>query len=243
MTAAPAASAGPYAGHDLEVLAGMTHYYAWIMDYFAPFARGEMVEYGAGTGNVSVRLRPLAARLDLVEPSPRLAPALRERFRGDGAVAIHETNLETHVAAAPAGAYDGAVLVNVLEHIADDAEALRELFRVLRPGGALLLFVPALPFLFSRLDSVYGHFRRYRRDALVRLVAAAGFEVGSARYLDLLGVVPWWLLNTVGGAVTFNSTLVRLYDRIGVPLTRGIERLFTAPPFGKNVVLIARKRP
>ncbi|MCC7016461.1 MAG: class I SAM-dependent methyltransferase [Rhodospirillales bacterium] len=220
----------------------MTHYYAWIVDYFAPFARGALVEYGAGTGNVSARLRPLAAHLDLVEPSPRLLPVLRERFRGDAAVAVHETTLEAHVAAAPAGAYDCAVLVNVLEHIADDAAALRELFRVLKPGGALLLFVPALPFLFSRLDSVYGHFRRYRRDALVRLVADAGFEVCQARYLDLLGVVPWWLLNTLAGAVTFNPVLVRLYDRVGVPLTRGIERLFAAPPFGKNVLLLARKK-
>jgi SAM-dependent methyltransferase len=242
MTISPASSAGTYAGHDLEVLSGMTHYYAWIMDHFAPFVRGAMVEYGAGNGNISARLRPLAARLDLVEPSPRLVPLLRERFRSDAAVAVHESNLETHVAAAPASSYDCAVLVNVLEHIADDAAALRELLRVLKPGGALLLFVPALPFLFSRLDSFYGHFRRYRRDPLVRLVADAGFEVCCARYLDLLGVVPWWLLNTLGGAVTFNPALVRLYDRFGVPLTRGIERLFAAPPFGKNVLLIARKK-
>jgi SAM-dependent methyltransferase len=235
-------SAGIYAGHDLEVLAGMTHYYAWIADYFAPFARGATVEYGAGNGNFSAHLRPRAASLDLVEPSPRLAPSLRERFRGDAVVAVHETTIETHVAAAPAGAYDTVVLVNMLEHIADDAGALRELFRVLKPGGALLLFVPALPFLFSRLDSFYGHFRRYRRDALARLVADAGFEVGQARYLDMLGVVPWWLLNTLGGAVTFNPALVRLYDRVGVPLTRAIERLFPSPPFGKNVILIARKK-
>ena len=220
----------------------MTYYYAWIMDYFAPFVHGAMVEYGAGNGNLSTRLRPLAASLDLVEPSPRLIPLLRERFHGDAAVAVHDTNIETHVAATPAGAYDCAVLVNVLEHIADDAGALRDLFRVLKPGGTLLLFVPALPFLFSRLDAFYGHFRRYRRDPLARLVADAGFEVCSARYLDLLGVAPWWLLNTLGGAVTFNPTLIRLYDRVGVPLTRAIERLFKAPPFGKNVILVARKK-
>ena len=242
MTDAPASSAGTYAGHDLEVLSGLAHYHDWIMDHFAPFVRGAVIEYGAGNGNISARLRPLAARLDLVEPSPALVPSLRERFRGDAAVAVRDSNLESHIAAVPANAYDCAVLVNVLEHIADDAEALRALFRILKPGGTLLLFVPALPFLFSRLDSFYGHFRRYRRDALARLVADAGFEVGKARYLDMLGVAPWWLLNTLGGAVTFNPVLVRLYDRFGVPLTRAIERLLGVPPFGKNVVLIARKK-
>lgn len=242
MTAFPSPSAAAYAGHDLEVLSGLTHYYAWIMEHFVPFVQGVIVEYGAGNGIISARLSPLATRLDLVEPSPILVPLLRERFRGDAGVAIHESNLEVHVAAAPVNTYDCAVLVNVLEHIADDAAALHELYRVLKPGGALLLFVPALPFLFSRLDSFYGHFRRYRRDALARLVAYAGFEVREARYLDLLGVVPWWLFNTLGGAVTFNPALVRFYDRVGVPLTRGIERLFAAPPFGKNVLLIARKK-
>lgn len=237
----PSLAVDAYAGHDLEVLSGMTHYYSWIVDHFTPYARGATVEYGAGTGNISARLRPLVARLDLVEPSPRLLPAVRERFEGDAAVAVHESSLEAHVAAAPARAYDCAVLVNVLEHIADDSAALRELFRVLKPGGSLLLFVPALPFLFSRLDSVYGHFRRYRRDALARLVADAGFRVREARYLDLLGVLPWWLLNTLGGFVTFNPTLVRMYDNVGVPLTRAIERLLGAPPFGKNVLVIAQK--
>jgi SAM-dependent methyltransferase len=178
---AATAPADAYAGHDLEVLSGMTHYYAWIVDHFTPFARGATIEFGAGTGNVSARLRPLVARLDLVEPSPRLVPVLRERFRDDAAVAVIDANLEAHVAAAPARAYDCAVLVNVLEHIADDDAALRELFRVLKPEGTLLLFVPALPFLFSRLDTYYGHFRRYRRDDLVRRVADAGFEVRDAR--------------------------------------------------------------
>jgi SAM-dependent methyltransferase len=238
---APAAPADTYAGHDLEVLSGMTHYYSWIMDHFAPFARGRTIEYGAGTGNVSAKLRPFVDRLDLIEPSPRLLPHLRDRFRGDDAVTVHQANLEAHVASVPPASYDCAVLVNVLEHIADDAGALRALFRILKPGGSLLMFVPALPFLFSRLDSYYGHYRRYRRDALARLAGDAGFEAREARYLDLLGVAPWWLLNTVGGSVTFNPSLVRLYDRFGVPLTRAVERALGTPPIGKNVLLTARK--
>ncbi len=231
-----------YVGRDLEALSGMQHYYDWIVSYFAPHVRGDMIEYGPGNGTVSARLRPLVEKAELVEPSANLVAILRDKFRDDSAVVVHEQSLEAHLADCAAEAYDCAVLVNVLEHIADDSAALNAVHRTLRPNGVLLLFVPALPFLFSRLDAYYGHFRRYRRDDLAGLVRKAGFEVSTVRYLDLIGVAPWWLLNTVCGSITFNATLVRIYDRVFVPLTRFIEGLLPAPPFGKNVVLIAQKK-
>ena len=231
-----------YAGRDLEALSGMVHYYGWIVDYFAPHTHGRAVEYGCGNGTISARLLPHVEKLDLVEPSPNLVAILRDRFAGDAAVAVNAQTLETHVVASDSDTYDTAVLVNVLEHIADDTAALRELHRILRPGGALLLFVPALPFLFSRLDTLYGHFRRYRRDDLVGMIRAVGFDVADARYLDMLGVAPWFLLNTLCGATRFSPFMVRLYDRFGVPLTRFLESLLPTVPFGKNVLLIARKQ-
>ena len=74
------------------------------------------------------------------------------------------------------------------------------------------------------------------------MVRAAGFEVAVARYLDMLGVAPWWLLNTLCGATRCSPLMVRMYDRFGVPLTRFIEGLLPTVPFGKNVILIARKK-
>lgn len=232
-----------YDGHDLEGLSALSLYPDWIVALFAPYIRGTVIEYGAGAGAISTRLRPLAETLVLVEPSPHQCVELRARFAGDAAVMTEQVPLERHIAALADRNHDCAVLVNVLEHIADDGMALRELARILRPSGTLLLFVPALPFLFSKMDTVLGHYRRYRRDELADLVVASGFEVISARYMDFLGVAPWWLLNTLGGVVKFNPFLARLYDSVGVPLTRFIENLLPTVPFGKNVLLIARKKP
>lgn len=69
-----------YEGRDLEVLADMPNYYDWIIETFAPYLRGEVVEYGAGCGTISERLVPFANRLSLVEPSANLTHRLRERF-------------------------------------------------------------------------------------------------------------------------------------------------------------------
>lgn len=230
-----------YDGHDLEALSVLDNYHDWIVDLFAPHIRGAAIEYGAGIGANSRRIRPLVESLELIEPSLRQFNELCAHFGGDAAITVRQAALEDHIATVPDHSYDSVVLINVLEHIADDGMAVRELARILKPSGTLLLFVPALPFLFSRMDTILGHYRRYRRDELGELILANGFEIIKARYVDALGTIPWWLVNTLGGAVKFNPVLARLYDRLGVPLTRFVESLLPATPFGKNIVVIARK--
>lgn len=237
MTDAPGVS---YDGHDLEALFALDNYQRWIAHSFAPFLRGEAVEFGAGIGAMSRHLRPLVERLDLVEPSTNLVTPLRQRFAGDAGVRVIADSLEAALARLPAGGYDACVLVNLLEHIADDTQALAGMRRILRPGGHLLLFVPALPWLFSPLDALVGHRRRYTRAGLHRIVAAANLAIVDLRYFDLLGVLPWWLVNTLGGKRSFDPRMARLYDRIGVPLTRAFERALR-PPLGKNLILVARR--
>ena len=59
--------------------------------------------------------------------------------------------------------------------------------------------------------------------------------------MDILGILPWWLVMTLLGNTTFNRRQVRLYDTVGVPLTRDIEGLFK-PGIGKNVLAVAERR-
>ena len=229
-----------YEGADLEALATLRRYRRWILDTFTPYLGGRTVEFGAGIGNVAEGLRPHVAHLDLVEPSANLIGRLADRFANDGAVAVHNVTLEDFSATVDDGAYRAVVLVNVLEHIEDDAAALDDLHRMLEPGGHLLLFVPALRFLFSDLDRLVGHFRRYTRTELTHRVAGAGFDIRVCRYFDLLGIAPWYLMNTLLGATTFDPRLAGLYDAVGVPVTRFIEGL-ARPPVGKSLILVARR--
>lgn len=233
-------STASYEGDDLEALADMPNYYSWIMEIFAPFVSGNVVEYGAGVGTISARLHPAATSLTLVEPSSNLTSQLRDRFAGETRITIAEQNLESHAAQLSDGCVDTLVLVNVLEHIEDDQDALDQLMRALRPGGHLLIFVPALQFLMSKFDRSVGHFRRYHKPDLLAKVEAAGGAIRLCRYFDIAGVLPWFIFNTVLGSLSFNPTLVSINDRYAVPLTRGLERIVSAP-FGKNLILVASK--
>ena len=72
--------------------------------------------------------------------------------------------------------FDAVIASDVLEHIADDGAAAREIARVLRPGGVFIFSVPAHPWLWSAHDIALWHQRRYRRPELVRLLRGAGLE-------------------------------------------------------------------
>jgi hypothetical protein len=87
---------------------------------------------------------------------------------------------------------------------------------------------------------IHGHFRRYHRDELAQKVLAAGGEVAICRYFDFAGIVPWLFLNKFLGSTTFNPRLVGMHDKFVVPISRAVERM-TAPPVGKNLVLVASK--
>ena len=132
--------------------------------------------------------------------------------------------------------------LNVLEHIEDDAAALGDLFRVLRPGGRLFVYVPAFNSLFTSMDAHVGHHRRYRLRELVHMIRGAGFLVEKSAYTDALGffaTLAYKLFDKPEPA-PLNPKLVRFYDRLIFPLSR----LFSIPlakVLGKNVYVVARK--
>ncbi|MBI2586279.1 MAG: methyltransferase domain-containing protein [Rhodospirillales bacterium] len=237
----PADPADPrYEAWDLEALADIPNYQDWILGAFRPYLAGEAVEIGAGTGTFSRRLLAHVDCLELVEPAPELARRLAGAFAGEARVGVVARTAEEYLADASPVSRDCAVMINVLEHLADDTRVMAGLFRLLKPGGHLLVFVPALPWLFGAMDEALGHYRRYRRAALIGLARDQGFEVIADRYFDFFGVLPWWVVHTLAGRTRFNRRLSGVYDRLVVPVGRAIE-IALPPPIGKNLVLVARK--
>jgi len=82
--------------------------------------------------------------------------------------------------------FDAVIASDVLEHIADDGAATREVARVLRPGGVFVFSVPAHPWLWSGHDEALWHQRRYRRAELLRLMISAGLEVRWLSYWNAI---------------------------------------------------------
>jgi putative flippase GtrA len=232
--ALPAKASGEdgYTGRDnLEAMTEAENYNAFLVSLVqAHCGSGRVLDFGAGSGTFARPLRDAGRDIVCVEPDERLRAMLAE----DGLAAVAGTD-----EVAPAS-IDCAYTLNVLEHIEDDAAALETLRERLRPGGTLFVYVPAFNVLFGAMDEKVGHFRRYRRRELERMLEQAGFEVLESRYVDSLGFAASLVYRFVGdrsGAISPAS--VALYDRLVFPLSRLLDRVL-GPFLGKNVLCVAR---
>jgi len=137
---------------------------------------GDALDAGAGAGSMALRLAGLGYRVTAVDGSP----AFVRRLEGLLAAAPGGPHraLEGDLTRLPVDddAADVVVCAEVLEHLDDDAAAARELRRVLRPGGLLVVTVPAGPERFDWTDRWAGHRRRYRPEQLRALLAGAGLR-------------------------------------------------------------------
>lgn len=228
-----------YSGTELDAVAEAQNYYDWIVDSFAARVGQRCVEAGAGIGTVSeLLLRRASPRsLTLIEPAANNVPALRERFAGDSRVKVYHGYLEDLPASPEA---DSVIAVNVLEHIERDDEFLKACYTLLAPGGSLLLLVPALPAIFGSLDRAFDHFRRYTMSGIRASLVAAGFEIETIHYLNMVGVAAWFVSGRVLRRTTLGRAQVRFYDRWVIPAVRRLESV-VSPPIGQSILVIARK--
>lgn len=216
------------------------NYFAWQSCLVVRELGQRVIEVGCGIGNFTGLLldRELVVALDREEACVR---SLRERFPGRG-------NLHVLTCEAGSDAFrdlarfrpDSVVCINVLEHIEDDGAALRAMAEILVPGGVIVLLVPAFDALYGPIDRNLGHYRRYRRGALVGLAHAAGLEIHKLRYVNAVGFFGWWVNARLLKRETQSDGQIAIFDRWMVPFFSAIEGA-VAPPFGQSLLVVLRR--
>jgi glycosyltransferase involved in cell wall biosynthesis len=213
-------------------------YTGFLWELIRPYVGRRVLEVGAGTG---VMTRYLATREHLVatDVDPEYLELL-QRVHGDNPnVEVRRLDL-AHLGGdgLPPSSFDTVVCSNVLEHVADDAAALRAMREVVAPGGRIVLVVPALRALYGSIDRAIGHHRRYTRTEIEAKLSAAGLAVEHVSYFNMLGVPGWFLNSRLLGRRSVPGMQARLHDRL-VPLLR-LERRVLRPPLGMSLLAVAR---
>jgi len=225
---------GKYTGTDnLEVMAAAENYNRFLSEIIQrhAIAGDRIVDFGAGIGTFAKRMSAKGYQVECVEPDAEQVTMIR------GAALVAHTTLD----AIENDSVDYLYSLNVLEHIEDDREVLEKIYRKLKPGGVLLIYVPAFQILFSSMDRKVGHFRRYTRSGLSSVARAVNLQIVEVAYADSIGFFVTLLYKLIGddsGAV--NSRALVIYDRLVFPLSRAADKLF-GNFFGKNVLLVAQK--
>src|SRR5215204_1149039 len=145
------------------------------------------------------------------------------------------------------GTFDLVTALDVVEHIDDDLAGLREMRRVLRSGGHVLLFVPTFMFLWGLQDEVSNHRRRYRLPELRRVLEQAGFETERTTYANITFFLPILLIRKL---LRLTGIKAGSENNINVPALNGfLGALFGSEsfvlkymniPFGVSGLCVAR---
>lgn len=225
-------------GRSLEDSSGadQRRYRAFQLELIEPHCGPSVLEVGAGLGEFAAQFHGLQRHL-VTDVDADAVAALAARFADRPEVEarrfdIAEGPLEL---AEPVAT---VVAINVLEHIEDDSGALRSLASMVAPGGRIVLWVPGYQQLYGDFDRAVGHVRRYTPATLTAAIRAAGLTPDVVRPVNLLGGIAWWLAVRRGGVGAPKPSLVRVYDRVVVPVTRAVERRLV-PPFGQSVLGVA----
>jgi len=220
----------------LEELAGAVNYRGWLVSLVEQQLGQDPLEVGSGTGEYAASLSAQGQNVTVSEAYGPSLRRLQERFAGDERVTVRELAVPADVE----GGYSSVFAFNVLEHIPDDAAALASMGRLVRPGGRVMVFVPAFTLLMSRFDRQVGHQRRYRAAELRRLAEGAGLSVERLHHVNAPGFLAWLVGMRLLKGRPKDGPALRVWDRLVVPPTRRLES-WHRPPFGQSLFLVARR--
>jgi SAM-dependent methyltransferase len=225
----------------LEVFETAHNWKRYILRQLQPHIWGRVLEVGAGIGGTTRFLSQAPHEQWLcLEPDAQLAGEIRE-----ACAAGHlprSVRVETGVVnSLPEGAaFDAVLYIDVLEHIEDDRGELERASRRIGTGGSLIVFGPAMQWLYSPFDAAIGHYRRYNRESLERAMPA-GFDRVTVKYLDCVGV----LVSLANRLLLRNPYPTRkqieVWDRAVVPVSRRLDPLIRFAT-GKSILGVWRKR-
>jgi len=216
----------------LARLAAAPRYNRWMFERLRPWLGDRVLEVGSGIGNLSEFLID-RSRVVLSDTDPVYLERLRHRFAGNARVAVVALRLPTFHPELIQERFDTIICLNVLEHVRDDRLSLATLYRLVQPGGRLILLVPALPTIYGALDRALGHFRRYTPAELRRKYAEAGFRMRHLEYFNLAGIPGWWFTGRVLKRDLIPAASLRWFDAL-VPVFR-LER-FLPWRIGQSVI-------
>jgi 2-polyprenyl-3-methyl-5-hydroxy-6-metoxy-1,4-benzoquinol methylase len=228
----------------LETISKADKFNRWMFDTIYPYCRGKILEIGSGIGNISQFFIEANASISLSDIRENYCNQLKEKFSDsptlDEVLLIDLTNPDFENRYQEyEKSFDTVFALNVVEHIEDDALALKNCHFLLKDGGTLLILVPAYQSLYCRFDRELGHFRRYTKKTLKKVFELNNFHIKHSRYFNVMGIAGWIFSGKILRKKTIPERQMGLYNKF-VPVFKIIDKTFLRA-FGLSVIIVGTK--
>jgi len=219
-------------------MGALRNYNYFIYEKIKPFLNKRILEIGAGIGNITKYLLH-AEKLVVTDIDEANLFYLRNRFGVYPNVTILNHNIvSSDLQILKNYNFDTILCLNVLEHIEDDKKALMDIYSIMKDNTKVIIIVPALSNLKGSLDNSLGHYRRYNRENLVKLLKSVGFSVEKVDYFNILGGLGWFLNSKILKRKKFSLIQTWLFDKFCWLLK--LENRFKLP-FGISLFAVCKK--
>lgn len=235
-------SAEKYIGDELSLFEQAKNWKNYYASFIRPYLKNYILEVGAGIGSTTQHLIAQAQVSSwlCIEPDASLfakieqaiaqqqLPSVCKGFSG----VLSELDAQLHQA-------DAILYIDVIEHIEDDLAELLLAEKYLKPGGYLIILVPAHQYLYSPFDEAIGHYRRYSRQSLLE-VLPKNLQVKKNLYLDSVGFSASWIQKKFLKQTYPKLSQIKLWDNYMIPISQIMDPIL-GYHFGKSILLIAQK--
>lgn len=203
---------------------------------------GKLIDIGAGNGMFLRFFNKKGFEVAGMELSPELCEAMRKSPLMKG-ISVFPGDISKKTGS---GEYDYVIASDVIEHINNEERALKNLYSFVKPGGLLIISVPAHQFLFGKRDKLWGHYRRYDKDKLITKIEKLRGGVEFVSYWNFAGYFAYFFYEKILGKPVkenfrYSSSLPSRIFRGFLDFVLRVETLIGYIPWGLTLVAIVRK--
>lgn len=213
-------------------------YNKWIVSAFLPYIGRRLMEVGVGHGGFYELLPKLDEYMG-VDIDPVLIAKAQDRYPQLSYV-VADIAAPDFVRKLGRNTFDTVLCINVMEHVENHTAGLDNLLSALTKGGRLLLFVPAFEFLYTDLDRLAGHHRRYIKKSITDMMDNRKARILRLEYFNPIGGIGW-LANRFVKHSSLDSAVMNsqigLFDKYILPFSRALNPI-TKSFWGQSIICV-----
>ena len=221
-----------YDGYELDYFDNANNFRNYQLNLIKKFLRKSLAEVGPGQGALVNYYKNFVDKIYLIEPEKKLYKILKKKYKNKS-IKIKNNEIRNINKK-----FQTIIYFDVLEHIKNDLNEVKEAQKRLDKKGCLIFSVPAYQYFYNNFDKSVGHFKRYNRNDFIKIGKKTGLKIEKLIYYDSVGFL-FLILNKIFSLSETNLEFKIKFWNFLIPISRLID-FVTFNQFGKSLLCVYR---